>query len=340
VARRVFDGILETIGDTPLVRLARLAPERSLEIFAKVERFNPGGSIKDRSASSMLLAKIRAGELDPGRSVVVESSSGNLAIGLAQICRYFGLRFICVVDPKTPVQIRTILAAYGVCVEVVDEPDPQTGEFLPTRLRRILELLATTPDAFWPNQYANPLNPRAHETTLDEIAEALDGRVDYLLCAVSTTGTLLGCANQIRHRQMATTVVAVDAVGSVLFTSEPARYRLIPGYGASVRPALLEPDAADEVIHVTDLECVVGCRRLLEREAILAGGSAGATVAALAKLVPSIPDGARCVLLFPDGGDRYLDTIYSDEWVGKHFGEVSHLWKDHPPEPPAAVAPC
>lgn len=330
VARSVCNGILETVGGTPLIRLERIEPELRAEVFAKVERFNPGGSIKDRTACSMVLGKVRSGEVDPSRSVLVESSSGNLAIGLAQICRYFGMRFICVVDPKTPPHIRGILNAYGVVVEVVEEPDPQTGEYLSGRLQRVRELLASVPGAFWPNQYANQLNPLAHETTMHEIAQALDGRVDYLLCAVSTTGTVLGCSRYARQRMLGTTMVAVDAVGSLLFAPEPSAYRLISGYGASVRPPLLEPGAADIAVHVTDLEAVVGCRRLVQREAILAGGSAGATVAALAKLAVTIPDGATCVLIFPDGGDRYLDTIYSDEWVTRHFGEVSHMWEQEP----------
>jgi cysteine synthase A len=330
VARTVRNGILDTIGGTPLVRLERIEPGLRAEVFAKMERFNPGGSIKDRTANSMVLGKIRSGELDRSRSVLVESSSGNLAIGLAQISRYFGMRFICVVDPKTPQHIRRMLAAYGVTVEMVEEPDPQTGEYLAGRLRRVHDLVASVPGAFWPNQYANPRNPLAHETTMREIAEALDGRVDYLLCAVSTTGTLLGCARYARRHRLGTTMIAVDAVGSVLFAPEPSTYRLISGYGASVRPPLLEPGVADLAVHVTDLEAVIGCRRLMQREAILAGGSAGATVAALAKLAPTIPDDATCVLIFPDGGDRYLDTIYSDEWVNRSFGEVSHMWKEEP----------
>jgi cysteine synthase A len=169
-----------------------------------------------------------------------------------------------------------------------------------------------------------------------EISEALGGRVDYLLCAVSTTGTLLGCARYVREHDLPTKVVAVDAVGSVLFSDEPPRCRLMPGFGASVRPALLDPQAADLVIHVTDLDCVVGCRQLMRSEAVLAGGSSGATVTALTKLAPSIAEGATCVLIFPDGGERYIDTIYSDDWVRSQFGEVFHLWKDEQP----VGAPC
>jgi len=232
-------------------------------------------------------------------------------------------------NTKTTEQNIAILRAFQATVEVVEEPDPVTGEYLEVRLRRVRELVEKNPDVYWPDQYANPLNPRSHEETMREIAEALDGRVDRLLCTVSTTGTLRGCVDYVRKHGMTTRAVAVDAVGSVLFGA-PVGRRLIPGHGASVRPALFDPAMADEVVHVTDLDCVVGCRRLTLREAILAGGSSGAVVAALEKLAPAIPEGSNCVLILADGGDRYLDTIYSDEWVNKHFGEVSHLWKDEP----------
>ena len=131
--------------------------------------------------------------------------------------------------------------------------------------------------------------------------------------------------------------MAVDALGSVLFSEDPARYRMIPGFGASVRPELLDARNADQVVHVSDLDCVVGCRRLVRHEAVLAGGSAGATVAALTELAPSMPAGSSSVLIFPDGGDRYLDTIYSDAWVRQQFGEVAHLWAE---EQEALVGPA
>ncbi|MFF0445679.1 2,3-diaminopropionate biosynthesis protein SbnA [Streptomyces sp. NPDC004609] len=327
VPARPFPGILATVGNTPLVEFDRLLPESGFRVFGKIERFNPGGSIKDRSALGMLLHAIRGGEVEPGRSVIVESSSGNLAVGLAQICRYFGLRFVCVVDEKTTEQNLAVLRAFRAEVEVVKERDPATGEFLPVRLRRVRELVADIPHAYWPNQYASLLNPKAHETTMREIEEALDGKVDYLFCSISTFGTLRGCADHIRARGLDTTIVAVDARGSAIFGQEPAQ-RLIPGHGASVVPPLMDPLAADDVVHISDLECVVACRRLIDREAVLAGGSSGATVAALWKYRGRVPEGSNCVLVFPDGGDRYLDTIYSDTWVSRHFGEVTHLWKD------------
>lgn len=320
-------GILGAVGNTPLAELANLLPGADVRVFAKLERFNPGGSVKDRSALSMLREKIDRGDLVAGESTVIESSSGNLAIGLAQICRYYGLRFVCVVDAKTTEQNIAILRAYGATVEVVTEPDPETNEYLPVRFRRVRELLAANPDSYWPNQYANPLNPRAHQRTMHEIAEALDRRVDYLFCATSTFGTLLGCSQYARRAGLRTVIVAVDAVGSAIFGHPPGP-RLIPGHGAAVRPPLTDPSAADEVVHVTDLECVVGCRRLMNREAILAGGSSGANVAALEKMAHRLHRGANVALIFPDGGDRYLDTIFSDSWVHRHFGEVAHLWKD------------
>ncbi|MGX1756537.1 2,3-diaminopropionate biosynthesis protein SbnA [Streptomyces lydicus] len=324
---RLDSGILGTIGKTPLVQLERMFPRERSQFFAKIERFNPGGSIKDRSGLNMLLEALRDGQIVPGRSVVVESSSGNLAVGLAQICRYLGLRFICVVDAKTTEQNLAIMRAYGAEVEVVEERDPTTGEFLPVRLRRARELAASIPHGLWLNQYANPSNPKAHERTMQEIVEALDGRLDYLFCSVSTFGTLRGCADHLRKEGLRTKVVAVDAQGSAIFGHPPTR-RLIPGHGASVVPALMDPAAVDEVVHVSDLDCVVACRRLVAREAILAGGSSGAAVAAVEHMLPRIPAGSVCALIFPDGGDRYLNTVYSDDWVYEHFGEVSHLWKD------------
>jgi 2,3-diaminopropionate biosynthesis protein SbnA len=327
VAENAPKGILSTIGNTPLVRFEKLFPDADLEIYAKLERFNPGGSIKDRSALNMLRGRIEAGQLVPGRSVVVESSSGNLAIGIAQICLYHGIRFICVVDVKTTEQNLAILRAYQAEIEVITDLDPETGEYLPGRLRRVAELLATLPHAYCPDQYSNLLNPAAHEATTAEIVNALDGSVDYIFCATSTYGTLRGCSDYLRANRLNTQLVAVDAIGSAIFGQEPAR-RLIPGHGASVVPPLADLSLPDDVVHVSDLDCVVSCRRLVGREAVLAGGSAGATVAALEQRLDRIPAGSKVVLIFPDGGDRYLDTIYSDDWVNRHFGDVFYLWKE------------
>ncbi len=330
-------GVLATIGSTPLVELTELDPGSPFRTFAKLEAHNPGGSIKDRSALGMLLGRIRDGRLVPGRSVVVESSSGNLGIGLAQVCGYHGIRFICVVDPRTNKQNIAIMRAFGAEVEIVTDVDPVTGEYLPMRVRRVRELVARLPHAYCPDQYANPLNPLAHRTTMREIVDALPGGPDFLFCATSSCGTLRGCAEYARARRLPVTIVAVDAAGSAIFSPPTAR-RLIPGHGAAVRPRLHRDGLADLVVHVDDLDCVLACRRLATREAILAGGSSGAVVAALTSMRDRIPAGATCALVFPDRGERYLDTIYDDDWVTTHFGDVSHLWKEE--EPMMGVAAC
>ncbi len=320
-------GVLEAIGSTPLVELHNVERALPFQVYAKLEGLNPGGSLKDRAALGMMLDKIDSGEVRPGLSTVIESSSGNLGIGLAQVCRYFGLRLVCVVDARTTTQHIAVLRAFGAEVEVVTEPDLATGEYQAARIGRVHELVEQVPHAYWPNQYANLLNARAHQTTMREIVEDMAGDVDYVFCATSSCGTLRGCADYGRTLGSRPTIVAVDATGSAIFGQSPVP-RLLPGHGASVRPDLYRADLADRVVHVSDLECVVACRALVMKEAILAGGSSGAVVAALRKVQGEIPPGSRCALILPDRGERYLDTIYDDTWVLDKFGQVSHRWMD------------
>jgi len=318
-------GILRAIGNTPLVELTRIFSGMNFRVYAKLEALNPGGSMKDRPAFRIIIAGMESGEIS-NDTVIIESSSGNMGIGLAQACSYFGLRFICVVDPKTTIQNIRLLEAYGAQVDKVTEPDATTGEYLQARLNRVQALLASTKNGFWPNQYANTHNAAAHRQTMHEIVSALDGKVDFLFCATSTCGTLRGCAEYVREHQLATKVIAVDAVGSVIFGGERG-HRLVPGHGSAVRPQLYQPDLAFQCVHVTDLESIIGCRRLARLEAILAGGSSGAVLTAIERLSVTLPPEAACVAILSDRGERYLDTIYSDEWVAKHFGNVSYLWE-------------
>jgi cysteine synthase A len=320
------EGILSTIGKTPLVRLTKIYSGSPFNLYAKLESFNPGGSTKDRAAISMLRHAIETGAICPG-AIIVESSSGNMGIGIAQACAYLGLQFICVVDPKVTTQNIRMLEAYGAEIDIVLEPHIDTGEYLQARLDRVQELLSSIDNSFWPNQYANLYNAAGHHQTMKEIVDALGFAPDYLFCATSTCGTLRGCAEYIAEQNLATRVVAVDAVGSVIFGGEK-KSRLIPGHGAAVRPALFHTELAVACIKVSDLECVAGCRRLVGQEAILAGGSAGAVVSAFGHMKERIEEHATCVLILADRGERYLDTIYSDEWVVKNFGEVAHLWQN------------
>jgi cysteine synthase A len=330
------EGILSVIGNTPLVRLNRIIKDLHFKLYAKLEALNPGGSTKDRPAVSIIKRSLETDAIKP-ETVVIESSSGNMGIGLAQACSYYGLRFICVVDPKTTQQNIRLLKAYGAEVDLVEEPDPTTGEFLQARINRVQYLLETIENSFCPNQYANLYNPIAHHQTMREIASVLHGEVDYLFCATSTCGTLRGCAEYIRDHHMLTKIFAVDAVGSIIFGGSRTK-RLIPGHGAAVVPKLFQPHLADEYIHITDLDCVVGCRRLAREEAILAGGSSGGVLMAIEHLKDRIPPDANCVAIFPDRGERYLDTIYSDAWVEDHFGEVLHLWTRVEEEKQCAMA--
>ncbi len=322
----MHEGILSTIGNTPLVQLTRIYDHSRFRLFAKLEGFNPGGSIKDRAAYHILKNALNTGLIQPG-ATIIESSSGNMGIGLAQACAYLNMRFICVVDPKTTTQNIEILKAYGAEIDLVAEPDPVTGEFLQARINRVQYLSRSLPNSWWTDQYSNLFNAQAHYQTMHEIVTSLDGRIDYLFCATSTCGTIRGCAEYLHEHGLATTVFAVDAVGSAIFGSTP-RKRLIPGHGAAKRPELYRSDLADRYIHVSDLDCVVGCRRLLKREAILAGGSSGGIIAAVDKVRLELPDDATCVVILCDRGERYLDTIYCDNWVTEHFGDVAHLWEE------------
>ncbi len=321
----VRDRVLSTIGDTPLIHLQKLFPDPGPQVFAKLEAFNPGGSIKDRPALRIVEESLRSGLLDRN-SVVIESSSGNMGIGLAQVCRYHGLRFICVVDPKVSSQNLSILRAYGAEIDMVAEPDPETGELLPARLNRVRMLLQEIEGSFWPNQYENLDNPGTHyRTTMREIATALNGRIDYLFVGTSTCGTIRGCAEYVRDQGLLTQIVAVDAVGSLIFSDVQGK-RLLPGLGAGLKPPLCNDSLIDRCVHVSDLECVTGCRRLVLREAFLAGGSSGGVISAVERLRPELPPQAICAVILPDRGERYLDTIYNDSWVRDHFGDVFHGW--------------
>jgi 2,3-diaminopropionate biosynthesis protein SbnA len=250
-----------------------------------------------------------------------------MGIGLAQVCAVRNLRFICVVDSKTTRQNLKLLKIYGAEIDEVTAPDPATGEFLQARIRRVGELLDSIDNSFWPNQYANLHNPTSHYETMREILTRLDGRVDYLFCATSTCGTIRGCSEYLREQGLRTRVIAVDAVGSRIFEEAAAR-RLIPGHGAAVRPDLYHDGLVDDYILVSDIDCIIGCRRLVRREGLLVGGSSGGVLMGIDLFKSRMPRGSICAAIFADRGERYLDTIYSDEWVTNYFGDIAHLWED------------
>ncbi|MFI7638148.1 2,3-diaminopropionate biosynthesis protein SbnA [Nonomuraea sp. NPDC049400] len=305
--------MFDCVGNTPVVALRRLFPEPGVEVLAKLELMNPGGSMKDRSARHIIETGLAEGSIPPG-STVVESSSGNFGIALAMAARIHGLRFICVVDPKTTSANLALLHQLGATVEIVSEPD-EAGGYLHTRIRRVKELLAEVPGAIWINQYANDRNWQAfYHGTGAELVEQLVRPPSYLFAPVSTTGSILGCSRRLREHFPGLRVIAVDAVGSVIFGSAPAR-REIPGIGSSRVPELFRPDEIDDVVHVDDVEAAEACRDLLAAEGIFAGGSSGAVVAAIRRTLPRLTTPSRVLAIFPDRGDRYLDLVYDDDWL-------------------------
>lgn len=309
----IHESIVSCVGRTPLVRLGRLFPFAELEVIAKLELLNPGGSVKDRPARFILEEGIRSG-LITARTHLIESSSGNLGIALAMVARTLGLRFTCVVDPKiAPANLR-ILCSLGAEVDMVDVRDEQGG-YLGSRVRRVAELVRREPGAVWINQYANDLNWRSHhEGEGTEILTELEGTLDLLVVAVSTTGTIRGLGGRLRAAFPRLRVVAVDAVGSVIFGGPPTR-RELPGMGASRVPELLRREEIDQVVFVDDRESVEGCRALSRHEGIFAGGSSGAVVAAIRRIAPRLPRPCRVLTVLADRGDRYLDLVYEDRWV-------------------------
>lgn len=321
-------GILSAIGDTPVVRLARLDMGTPASIHAKLEFLNPGGSMKDRPALAMLQAAIAAGQLKPG-GVVIESSSGNMGIGLAQACAYLGLQLICVVDVKTTTTNQRLLAAYGAQISMVTEPHRLTGEYLDARLERVEELMRLHAGSFRPDQYINKENPGAHcSSTAPEFLQQLGSPPDVIMMATSTCGTVAGFQKFLRESATDVRLVAIDAHGSRLFGGA-AGPRNIPGLGCSKESGLLDPDSV-EVMRVDDTDCVLGCQLLAQKEAILAGGSAGGVVVAALRTARTLPEGSRIAVVLADRGERYLDTVYSTEWTARHCPDLAARREEFP----------
>lgn len=312
------EGVVDAIGRTPLVRLHRLLPEHRTAVWAKLEALNPGGSGKDRNAVDVVRVALASGELRPG-GTVVESTSGNFGVGLAQACTYYGLQLVCVVDVRTTATNVKLLRAYGAEIEIVRPDGPWGADLLLGRQQRVRELLEEIPGAFCPNQYGNLAAAEAQQATARELIDQLGHPPDYLFCAAGTCATLRGCADFLRGVNAHTRIVAVDAVGSVIFDGPPG-VRLLPGHGSSIRPSLLEPSTVDMVLYIGERDAIAGCRRLLSREAILAGASSGALVSALVGMRDVLPEESTVALILPDRGERYLDTVYSNDWVREHYG--------------------
>lgn len=310
----IYERAYEIVQDNVFLHLGDAV--RNIDLYVKIEGLNPAGSIKLKTARSMVEDAERRGVLRPG-SGLIESSSGSLGIALAMIAAAKGLRFLCVIDPNTPRQSVDVIRALGAEVVEVTRRDP-SGGYLGTRIAFIRERLARDPDLVWLNQYANPANWGVHARSTAAAITAEFPHVDYLFVGTGTSGTLMGCIDHFRRTSPATRIVAVDAVGSVNFG--PPGPRHIPGIGVSRRPEIFRPELVDDVELVAETDTVRTCRWLARQHGFYAGGSTGSVVWAALRRAPEMPAGSCVVVIAPDLGDRYARTVYDDEWVTATFG--------------------
>ena len=322
---RVFDDIRGAIGLTPLVRLQRVARGLACPLYAKLEMFNPGGSVKDRIAFRIVEAYEHSGELKPG-GTVVEATSGNTGVGLAIACAVKGYQAIFVMPDKMSEEKVRLLRAYGARVVItptaVEPEDPRSYYSVASRLAE------ETPNAVLANQYHNPENPHSHYlTTAPEIWQQTDGRVTDVVIGMGTGGTISGIARYMREKAPGVKIVGVDPEGSILFDAwhrggsadglEPETYK-VEGIGEDFVPSTLELNLVDAVVRVDDRESFLWTRRLVREEGIFCGGSSGAALAGALKYATELPADRLVVVLFPDSGDRYLSKLFSDDWMREH----------------------
>jgi len=308
--------ILDTVGETPVIRLSRIAAGVKPQVVAKAEQFNPGGSIKDRVALRLIEAAERDGRLRPG-GTIVEPTSGNTGTGLAIAARLKGYRVIAVMPDKMSREKIDLLRAYGA--EVVIAPTDVPPDSPQSYYRVADRLTEEIPGAFQPNQYANPANPRTHyETTGPELWRQTGGAITHLVVGVGTGGTITGVARYLRERNPDIVVVGADPVGSIYSGDEVHPY-LVEGVGEDFWPATFDPSVVDRYVRVSDRDSFVTTRRLAELEGMLVGGSCGLAVYAALVVAAELDDPAAMVaVILPDGGRAYLSKIFNDTWMASH----------------------
>ena len=302
----IYTSVEQLIGRTPLLELTHIEKEYSLpaKLIAKVESFNPAGSVKDRVALSMILAAESEGKLSPG-ATIIEPTSGNTGIGLCAVAVARGYKAIIVMPDTMSVERQMLMKAYGAELVLTDGAGGMAAA-----IAKANELADTIPNAIVAGQFENPANPAAHEaTTGPEIWEDTDGQVDVFVCGVGTGGTITGTGRYLKAQNPAIMVVGMEPAGSPVLSGGKAGAHGLQGIGAGFMPAVLDVDIMDEVLTVTEDEAYAAGRLLARKEGILAGISSGAALHA-AILVASRPEneGKTVVVLLPDTGDRYLST--------------------------------
>jgi cysteine synthase len=300
MAERIADDVLGLIGRTPLVRLRRLGPPGGAELVAKVERVNPGGSVKDRIALAMVQAAEGEGRLGPGMTVI-EPTSGNTGIGLALVCAVRGYSCVVVMPDDMSLERRRTLAALGAQVVLTPALDGMAGAW-----ERARELVAELGGVCL-SQFTNPANPLAHlASTVPEIWEDTGGRVDALVCGVGTGGTLSGAGRYLRERRPSVRLVAVEPDASPVLSGGAPGMHALQGIGAGFVPDTLARALVDEVIRVTDAQAQRMSQRAAKEEGLFVGPSSGAALVGAIAVAQTLPPTARVVVVLSDGGDRYV----------------------------------
>lgn len=319
MSAKILNSIIETIGRTPLIRLNKVTRGIDATVLAKVEHFNPGGSVKDRIARSIIDAAEQEGRLKPG-GTIVEATSGNTGAGLALIAAVRGYKAIFTMPDKMSQEKIRLLKAYGadviVCPTMVPPESPESYYEVAKKLAREL------PNAILANQYFNPANPEAHYlTTGPELWDQTDGKFDYFVAGLGTGGTISGTAKYLKEKNPGIKVIGADPIGSILkeyFYSKKmteARPYKVEGVGEDIIPGTLDFAYIDEVMEAGDKESFQMARRLAREEGLFVGGSCGLAAAVALRLARTLPKGKVVVVLLPDTGERYLSKFYNDEWM-------------------------
>ena len=299
--KRLYNNVVELIGNTPLIKLNRILEESSAEIFVKLESFNPAGSVKDRIALNMVEDAEAKGKIKKG-DTIIEPTSGNTGIGLALVCAVKGYRLILVMSESMSFERRNLLASYGAELVLTPAKDGMQGA-----IDKANEILKGHPEYFMPNQFENPANPAMHKkTTAVEIWDAMDGRIDAFVAAVGTGGTITGVGEFLKEKNPDIKIIAVEPAGSpVLSGGKPGPHK-IQGIGAGFIPKVLNRGIIDKIITVGDDDAFKMAKRLAREEGLLVGISSGANMMAALQVAKEIGKGRRVVTVLPDTGERYF----------------------------------
>ncbi|OAT82265.1 cysteine synthase A [Desulfotomaculum copahuensis] len=300
----IYESVTDLIGGTPLLRLKRVGAGLPAAVVAKLEYFNPGGSVKDRIAERMIREAERDGLINKD-TLIVEPTSGNTGIGLAMVCAARGYRLVLTMPETMSVERRRLLSAYGAEVVLTPGTEGMSGA-----IRRAREIAVEHPNSYIPQQFANPANPAAHRaTTAEEIWRDTGGQVDFFVAGVGTGGTITGVAGMLKERRPGLRAVAVEPASSPVLSGGHAGPHKIQGIGAGFVPEVLDAGLLDEIIPVRDEDALHTARRLVREEGLLVGISAGAAVWAALQVAGRAENRDKTVVvLLPDTGERYLST--------------------------------